>query len=521
MFINFANKSLILTIVATAFLFALSFNELNLWHIKRVNAANIKLNTASTVEGYTIWSIDNSWYLPQIKNILDGHGYTLDPQNPEFKVRRTPIYPLFFGLHYVLFSEPNCFFFIRYTQLVIHLIAVLLVGQAVFNLTSNRFWATLSAILYALNPFTVTYIYTTITEAVSPALVIFILFAFSLCFKSANFKNYFFLGAVIGMSLLVRPLLLVALPAVALAVLIPQIFLHRRFRAAFGNLSMVLIGTGAILAPWAIRNYNVTNGELILLEKYYYDDPMSFGKGHSAFRDWISCWENPANTSAEVYADRIKTNLQENKEVEVVTNNFLEKVPRFVYSINSKESVAAALKSLNDCFKEKQEALLVKPNISQKEMNFNFSCESRVERVFGDLINEFKAKSPFNYYVYTPFIILKSNVFQSNTYMTAMLNPINGGALNTLQVVVKSATYLINLALFFSLIFLATGAKKSYLEIRIFVAVFVLSTFWICIVYFRYMEARYYVPCIPLLYVSLAFILSKAFALRSQTLKSV
>lgn len=192
--LDFAGKKLICVLLFSAFLFAVAANELNLQYIKAVNPDNKNINMVGTVGGYTVWNIDNSWYLPPIKNLLNGDGYAVNPHDSESKVRRTPGYPLFYGLHYALFGEEKSFFFIRYTQIFIHLLAVLLLGQAVFNLTQNRFWAIVSAFLYAFNPFTVIYLYTTITEAVAPSLAVFALFAYSRCYKSPSAKNYLILG---------------------------------------------------------------------------------------------------------------------------------------------------------------------------------------------------------------------------------------------------------------------------------------------------------------------------------------
>ncbi len=513
MYFNFANKGLICAIALSAFLFVLTANELNLSYIKTVNPDNKQINMVSTVGGFTVWSIDNPWYLPQVKNVLNGDGYTLDPRDPELKVRRTPGYPAFYGLHYVLFGESNSFFFIRYTQIFIHLLAVLLLGQAVFNFTSNRSWAILSAFLYGLNPYTAAYLYTTITEGISPAMLVFVLFAYSLCFKSPGLKNYLVLGIVTGSSLLVRPSLIVVIPSIALAIMIQQSAGQETFaRVIMGNLrklAFVVLGTGIILAPWAIRNYYATDGDLVLLEKYYDDDPMNFGRGHSSFRDWISCWDNPANTSAEVYGIQIRTNLQENKPIEDITEAFLQKVPPLVYSINSRESVREAFDDLNDCFREKQATSKNNPNLTRKEERELSLCEDRIVGKFNNLIAEYRAKGSLRYYVLTPLMFMKALIFQSNSYAFGMFSAPQGLPLKTWQIIGKSLMYLLNVLLFASLIPFFLMDRKSFWELKIFIFGSILTTVWLCVIYFRYAEARYFIPCVPPLCVSLAYLLNR------------
>ncbi len=61
------------------------------------------------------------------------------------------------------------------------------------------------------------------------------------------------------------------------------------------NFTFFGLGAAVIFAPWTIRNFVRTGGDFVPLEKVYYGDSsyyyggMSWGRGHMAFFDWVSC----------------------------------------------------------------------------------------------------------------------------------------------------------------------------------------------------------------------------------------
>lgn len=99
-----SDKNLIIAFF-TVLVVAFSLNMLNVSCIwKQTDTGNEFLNK-NLVYNQTIFSIDNSWYLPQIHNFLAGKGFTCDTTDPRQAVRRTPVYPMFYGIHYLLFGE--------------------------------------------------------------------------------------------------------------------------------------------------------------------------------------------------------------------------------------------------------------------------------------------------------------------------------------------------------------------------------------------------------------------------------
>lgn len=505
--INFASKKELLFIAVLTLIFSIGINEANLSYIKLKNPTNENVNSASasTVYGYTVWSIDNSWYLPQIKNFLNGDGFNLEPKNPEMAVRRTPVYSLFYGAHYLLFGEQYSFFFIRYTQILINLLAVFLLGQAVFNISRNKFFAVLTTVLYALNPFTTAYLYTTITEGISPAFVIFVFYTFSLCLNKFNIKHCIFLGLTLGVAVLLRP---------STGVVMPFIFigLMSQFKVNFENwrnYAFIIAAFASVLLPWTIRNYVVTNGDFVPLEKYYYGDPMDLGRGHIAFRYWISSWDNPANTSPELYSNSVRVALFTGKKLDDVKNEFLAKIPDYVYAINSKQEISDSLDTLNACFSEKHSVYKENPDLTRRQAFETFVCEEQVRNSFDKLNIAFRQQSPLRYYILSPLNFVKSGIFISNTSPYAMVNPPDKN-FSFLQKAFKGIAYLLNVCLFLSIIPFLSAARRNGATVILIVGS-LLSTFVMLIFFLKHMEGRYFIPLFPLLYVSLAFALTKIY----------
>lgn len=490
--------------------FGLLVNEANLYYVKANNPQNVESNTKSTVYGYTIWSIDNSWYLPQIKNLVAGHGYTSDPDNPEMRVRRTPGYPLFYGLHYLIFGEKYSFLAIRYTQSILNALSVILLGSAVIFFTGNIRLAKTATIMFAFCPFTVVYAYYTLTESLYPFVFILSIHLFSKAL-ARNKKVFFVLaGIALACLALIRPTAGMLLPVLLVALLVEGWRSRGSLRFAFTKGALVVVGFAAAMSPWIIRNYVVTNGELVALEKYYDESPMDYGKGHTYFARWWGCWDNPA---AENYSNSVLDTIAgpaPEKHLEKA-NEFLDSLPEYAYSGSSRAEVRDSLISLNLCFENKLKAtasehhnLWVSPHPE---------CEEEVKSKFLGLTNNFKAAAPFRYYVTTPLLITKDVAFHSFSSAYGSLNP-DDRHISSTQTVIKFLMYALNSLLFIS--FLLIGfSKKLKPGFKLLLVLFPLVTILFFAYINRYVETRYILAAYPFFYIALAYFVLEISAITS------
>ena len=61
---------------------------------------NVGENPGELIQGATLGSPDNFWYITQVKHFINGFGLTNDPTDLIQYVRRTPGYPIFYGIHF-------------------------------------------------------------------------------------------------------------------------------------------------------------------------------------------------------------------------------------------------------------------------------------------------------------------------------------------------------------------------------------------------------------------------------------
>lgn len=515
MYLNSINQPMkkhhLLCIFFTALFFSFLINELNLSYIKSINENNILINGKSTVHSSTVWSVDNSWYLPHIENILNGEGYTLDPREPEMRVRRTPVYPLFYGGLYYLFGEKNCHFFIRYIQITLFAISAVLITLSVYFLSKhNLTWALFTGYLYAVLPFIYSYCYYTLTESLSPFLVVLSIFFFSLYVGKNKVKFLLLCGVSLGISFLNRPA-----SGVLLAGFLPYLLLGNPFKFSYfksiKNAFILCLFFMLTLAPWTIRNYLVS-GEFIVSEKCYHGAPMSYGRANSELRRLTSCWTNPANFPTEAFSNLLIQNIENGKEQ--LNNNLIEvyigKWPDKAFSGFTRDELRQALYSFNACFIQKNIYKAEHPFPLRKSI-LNLPCEDFTFNMLSSLRLKFISNSPINYYMLTPLITIKEVVFCSSLPHLALINPLTNH-LSKLQFIAKSTAYFFNVLLFFSLFYFLVFSKQSIKIKLMLLTPITLLIFAFIVVLFRYFESRYLLPTYPLLYITLGFFLSEVFS---------
>lgn len=482
---QYSNKHILLAffvIVAYAFI----LNEWNINCIRNNNPKNIETNSRSLVYNSSIYSVDNIWYLPQIKNFLIGNGFTSNPSKFNYEVRRTPIYPIFYGIHYIIFGEKGSFYFIRFTQIILFALASIALLFAIFNFTRNKKIAFIATCLFAFNPTLVSYLYYTITEAVSPALVCFILYFSSRCYINNKRKNWFYLGLFFAVGSLCRPTIFFFI----IPLFIFGIYQNKEtIKLMLTNSLFFILGAGILFIPNTIRNYIVTNGDIVLLEKFY-GDPMDYGMPNIELRSWISCWTNPADYSSEIVSNVMRNAItfDSNSTKEKVVENLISTLPARATIGNNKDDIKIAYASLYDYYwAVNKEA----NTIDLKKIETNCLLKMQL------LKKTFIKNNPFQYYIITPILFFKSIIFQSNSATLAFLdNYKTSYILKT----IKTALYLFNIILFISLIGILFFFRRYTILILICSLFILINIVYITFV-IKYFEVRYLIPLFPCMYI--------------------
>jgi hypothetical protein len=487
----------------------ISYNEINKYFVRENNPSNELRNAKSVVHGSTIWSVDNFWYLTQPKNFLEGKGFLLDPQNPYTSVRRTPGYSIFYLTHVVLFGEKYAHRIITYSQSVLFALSALALALSVFNFTQSGKKAFLTGIIYGCNPFTSGFVYYTITEAIHPAFVIFGLYFLSKALRVHFNKNGFIAGLFFAIACLIRPL-----NGLALAAGIVMLFFGTSdpYYNKFKKILVVCFGFLILVLPWTIRNYIVTKGEIVMLEKIYHEDPMYMGKKQTYLSKWWMCWGNPKQ---EAFIDSLKNEISTGQQGFI--SRFLANLPACSVRGYTKDELSTVLHEYKDCMHSEISSGVY--GIYYKPADTLPACEEKMKSEFEDIIREYKQAAPFRYYIVSPLLIRGKEFFLTSfSSMYGSLNPEKRN-FNIVQKVSKGIMYLFNVGLyisFFIFLFFINGEKR----LKIFVAFFVITTF-LFVVYNVHIESRYLLAAYPFMAVSAAAVVAKISYLKKWSGKSI
>lgn len=490
-----ANARVLIAFFVGSLLYTGLITTLNTRAIREQNPGNAVSNGRSLVHNSAVYSIDNYWYVNQVKNYLEHGRFTVDIHKDRYEVRRTPVYPVFYGIHYYLFGEANSFRYIRYTQALLLALAVVALYLAVFRFTQRRSAAGIAAILYGLFPLVPACTQYTTTEALSSEFVCFTLYFLSKANQQNDLRNWFLSGLFFALGALCRPtIIFLALPCAVLLWSVNAGAFKRLLQSGFAFAAGALL----LFAPWTIRNYRLT-GDIILLEKFY-GDPMDYGMPNIHLRQWISCWTNPADFTSENVSNRMLINLM-NKEPlsgDSLVGQFLAVMPERAFAVNSEPEVCAAFQALYAYYTGISKAVPA----SEKA-----ALEAKASQAFIGLRDTYIRTSPLDYYVVRNGVFLKSVIFQSNAYSLAFLDDY---ANSLWKRSVKAVLFLVSVLSWFSLLLLFPWRRpfaNIYWLSVLFVAVSVAAIIW----FLGYYEARYNMPIFPLLFACLAIWKTEAF----------
>ena len=497
------NKSILFSSFFASFLIGLFINLYNISSIKELNPQNDTIYSARSLKyNKTILSIDDYWYINHIKNYDAGKGFTYNPETPLNSVRRTPVYPLFYGMHYVLFGEEGSYSIIRWTQLFLYAISTVFLLLAAYNFTNKKKIAWFTYFLYLLNFPLTGFVFYTITEALYPSLLCFLLFFISKYKHNLSNKTLYISGIIFALCSLTRPSIIFIFIPILLTLVLYNNF---KFKNSLLSWMIFIAGAATLFLPWMVRNYMVTKGDIVILEKYYGGDQMDYGMPNMHLKYWIASWANPGDVSSEAMSNLIIRRIvyQDSTQTAQVVDSIVNTLPPLAFIGNSKEQVHTAFSSLFSFY------------IASKKGGYSKEITMKREQIASNYFIQLKsnfAKQPegkLNIYLFTPFRYIKSLVFQSNASSLAFFDNYSG---NYLKIAIKAILLLINVFSFAS-IFIILFWYNNYKDIFWLSFLFSGLTFFIIMVVNKNFEARYLFPLMPLLYMNLSAVVVELFTL--------
>lgn len=241
-------------------------------HTKRLL---VVLILAALVRGIMLWAVvqypermirrDSDGYIQVAANLLAGHGFSqqnVPPYSPS--AFRTPVFPMFIALLFVLFGKSNLI--VAIAQVLITLLTVALTYWLGLKLLpENEAW--IGALLYALSSGPATHSVFILTETLFALLLILVLSSVVLYRKDGQNRWLASAGLFTGLAMLCRPVAML-FPLVVF-ILIWLADPQNRQRAIKGMFVSLII-CAIVVAPWIIRNfYQLGEPTLSTISSYY------------------------------------------------------------------------------------------------------------------------------------------------------------------------------------------------------------------------------------------------------------
>ena len=404
-----------------------------------------------------IATADEASYFAPAKNYFSTGIWADNSQGISRYFQRPPGYGLIYGCMLLLFGS-SALAGLKIFQILLFFLSIQLLGKCINHFTKSRKLALVASLFYALMPMYSGFMYYTLTEAVSPFLVIWLIYSYQLNSKSGLIQLLLATVAI----LLVRPQLLIF----PLALFLLSALKKEKKRG-------IVLLVGCIpFTIWMIRAATIS-GEFQGLHPIYSDTNVSLYRPPHAemtnlFRIWESDGERFHTTIAAIKS--AKDSAEMKRVVRTIPREFQKECEPLFFQFHQ---------LLNDPEYARSK------EFKRKENKFI----SEVQRTRENLIS----KNRIQYIVITPVKSAKYLLSKSQLNLYLFQAELRGNLLIEGLRILSVLT--INLGFFFA--FLLLFRHKSLLELFM-AASLILYLFYLA--YFqRLNEERYLTPLLPVL----------------------
>ena len=505
------NKKFLLLLIISAAIFNFSFLEYNNYLIRKDNPGNIERNAGSIAYGQTIYSVDNEYYITPVENYLSGNGWKrgVGTANGDY-FRRVPGYSIVYLFFTGIFKEGTAHLLLKIFQMLLFLTTI----PAIFYLcsqTSGKLASRIVTIIYALVPFISSWTYYTLTESISPFLVIFYFFylfkAINSVDKKRKTQNYLLASMFLAFGVLTRPYIAITGLALFISAFRDFAWLQRDWVRFFYTSCLVPV---LLIGAWTIRNY-VISKEFVPFEKAFY--PQSTDRMKPEFRglfSFVKCWgEDGYNLTA--YHEPLYWAAIEGDTNSTYIKNILNSWPPKIINEYKYDTLFDVLKEHQLLIYSYRSYIKTKTSMPDQYL----STQLEVERRYNGLIKEYKSKHFLSYWILTPAIYLKRMVAHSHTANLYFFQGENREKkyVNLYRYLLLLIHVLIYATLFFNLL-----VMRGWMNRLAFV--FIPLLFVIFFTFFhREIEQRYMLPALPILMAGSSYAIEKVFQFTSNITK--
>jgi len=483
--VYFLKKYIIWIICLLSFFSALFYNQLNL----------DKLPKELKRDNTTVITKDDYSYLNPPETYLKTGIWKQEGNDTQSYFLRPPGYGIFYLLFLKLTNNP--LFFLKIAQLLLFSFSVYWFFSITYSLINNKNIALIASSIYGLTPFAVGFLSYTLTEGITPSLVLLYVFLLFKANENSIAKQktiYYFLAALsFAFLLIVRP------PLGFLGILLSVFIINDYWKEGLTKtlIKLVLFGSIAFsfMTAWQIRNYNITNQYIGLHAIYYPDNNSIYRPTFKEYWNFVGGWAQEGSEVHSYIVPMWKAAIKGDTS-EIYIKNTLVTFPEKVIKHYSEERLTAV-------FRKYQEATLLQKTYYDK----NLPMPLETPQIELEVINDFKALTAayksefwFEYHILSPIKVFKIMSLHSNLSLYIFQHTYRGNWLiETARVLFYGLHALSFLGLIISLFCIRRNNwKLTALTLTVFIYVFYLCYFQ------RGIEERYTLPILSLLMIGLA-----------------
>ncbi len=298
---------------------ALSINQINLNWLRNESTDLRFDETVITADDLSYISpAENFIRHGELKNNMNGRGaYFLRP----------PGYSILFIVTGYFFDAKTSLKAVKFIQLLLFGISVYCLFFISYDYLKSKKMAILITGFYGISTIAAGFIYYTLTEGITPALLLFYVFFLTRAKKRAKYHDYYIASALFSFLFITRPVL--GIFGLALPFYLYASYWNQKKIFFVQILISGLIASSSMLV-WQVRNWNIANEFVGFHPIYYAENSQScFRPTHAALwelcKGWGEIGSNFHSYIGPFWNAAIHGNPTDN-DIQIILENFPEKV---------------------------------------------------------------------------------------------------------------------------------------------------------------------------------------------------
>jgi hypothetical protein len=470
------------------FLFIGSLFNAVFWN--ELNKNNLQHDRKELRQNSTVITNDDYSYLNPFDNLIN-HG-SLYANNLEkyTSIIRPPGYGSIYLFCVLLFGKTKSLFFLFLFQCILFSISVILLYQISEIILKSKTLGLIVAIIYGFLPFSISFLNYSLTEGVTPALlIIYVYFLTKGNIHEETKARYYILAAItFSVILIIRPQLgLFIIPLIFL--LINDYFSAKDSLTFIKRTLLVFFISFSLFSFWEIRNKIVLGHWTELHPIYQNEIPGLFRLPHQSAWEFFKQWE----TSGKHFHETLVPFWENTMKLDSSSKNIND----FIHRIPNKVLKTIGVNKLVDALQSYQKAIIdQKTYFDSKTIMPSIPLRSEIiaSEKFNQLSVSYKSKQILNSYFLTPLKILKSMIFHSNLSLYQFQVSFRG---NWVMEFLRFIALIIHSTIYFTLPMAIFFCRKNKLIVS-FIIPILMYIFYLT--YFqRGIEERYTLVLLPFL----------------------